>query len=210
MSDVNTFIDAIGKDVSSTVAPRLDALTAGISATVRDFALALIQDLSQRYHPELTGELHARIVQGGLEVTGQNVRLDLKRRDTGAAVASLDIPVSMKINVADLAVNLQKTTIKKARRRRPLGFAPAKTSSRVAAAMTRLASPFPDHINRADDEQAGDAGKDRCVHDAQSLCAVDLEIARQHAAALLRANRAGTRRVMAPRVAAHPFGDGFR
>ena len=31
MSDVNTFIDAIGKDVSSTVAPRLDALTAGIS-----------------------------------------------------------------------------------------------------------------------------------------------------------------------------------
>ena len=112
MSDVNTFIDAIGKDVSSTVAPRLDALTAGISATVRDFALALIQDLSQRYHPELTGELHASIVQGGLEVTGQNVRLDLKRRDTGAAVASLDIPVSMKINVADLAVNLQKTTIR--------------------------------------------------------------------------------------------------
>jgi hypothetical protein len=68
--------------------------------------------LSQRYHPEITGELHARLVQGGLEVTGQNVRLDLKRRDTGAAVASLDIPVSMKINVADLAVNLQKTTIR--------------------------------------------------------------------------------------------------
>jgi hypothetical protein len=112
MSDVNTFIDAIGKDVSSTVAPRIDGLTAGISASVRDFALALIQDLSQRYHPELTGELHASIVQGGLQVTGQNVRLDLKRRDNGAAVASLDIPVSMKINVADLAVNLQKTTIR--------------------------------------------------------------------------------------------------
>ena len=45
-------------------------------------------------------------------MTGQNVRLDLKRRDTGAAVASLDIPVSMKINVADLAVNLQNTTIR--------------------------------------------------------------------------------------------------
>jgi len=112
MSDVNTFIDAIGRDVSSVVAPRVDGLTAGISATVRDFALALVQDLSQRYHPELTGELHAHIVPGGLEVTGQNVRLDLKRRDTGAAVASLDIPVSMKINVADLAVNLQKTTIR--------------------------------------------------------------------------------------------------
>jgi hypothetical protein len=45
-------------------------------------------------------------------VTGQNVRLDLKRRDTGAPVASLDIPVSLKINVPDLAVSLQKTTIK--------------------------------------------------------------------------------------------------
>jgi hypothetical protein len=51
-------------------------------------------------------------VQGGLEVTGQNVRLDLKRRDNGAAVASLDIPVSLKINVPDLAVSLQKTTIR--------------------------------------------------------------------------------------------------
>lgn len=112
MSEVNAFIDAIGKDVGSVVAPRLDNLTAGISAAVRDFALALIQDLSQRYHPELAGELHARIVQGGLEVTGQNVRLDLKRRDTGAAVASLDIPVAIKINVADLAVNLQDTTIR--------------------------------------------------------------------------------------------------
>ena len=112
MSDVNTFIDAIGKDVSDTVVPRVDQIAAGISATVRDFALALVQDLAQRYHPELAGELHARIVQGGLEVTGQNVRLDLKRRDTGAAVASLDIPVALKINVADLAVNLQKTTIR--------------------------------------------------------------------------------------------------
>ena len=112
MSDVNTFIDAIGKDVSATVVPRVDHLAAGISATVRDFAIALIQELSQRYRPELAGELHTRIVQGGLEVTGQNVRLDLKRRDTGAPVASLDIPVSLKINVPDLAVNLQRTTIK--------------------------------------------------------------------------------------------------
>ena len=112
MSDVNTFIDAIGKDVSATVVPRVDHLAEGISATVRDFAVALIQELSQRYRPELVGELHARVVQGGLEVTGQNVRLDLKRRDTGAAVASLDVPVAMKINVPDLAVSLQTTTIR--------------------------------------------------------------------------------------------------
>ena len=82
------------------------------SATVRDFVTALIQELSQRYRPEIVGELHTRIVQDGLEVTGQGVRLDLKRRDTGAPVTSLDIPVSVKIKLDPLTLNLQKTTIK--------------------------------------------------------------------------------------------------
>src|SRR3977135_795702 len=112
MSDVNTFIDAIGKDVSATVVPQVEQLAEGINATLRDFVMALIQDLSQRYRPELVGELHTRIVQDGLEVTGQGVRLDLKRRDTGASMSSLDLPVSGKIKVDALAVNLQKTTIK--------------------------------------------------------------------------------------------------
>jgi hypothetical protein len=100
MSDVNTFIDAIGKDVSATAAPR-----------TQDFVAALIQDLFHRYRPELVGELHTRIVRDGVEVTGQGIRLDLKRRDTGAPVSSLDIPVSLKIKVDPLAVTLQNTTI---------------------------------------------------------------------------------------------------
>ena len=111
MSDINTFIDTIGKDVSETVVPRVDNLAAGISATVRDFSIALIQELAQRYHPEIAGELHTRIVQGGLEVTGQNVRLDLKRRDTGAAVSSLDIPVSLTVKVDPLGVTLKNATV---------------------------------------------------------------------------------------------------
>ena len=104
MSDVNTFIDTIGKDVSATVVPKIESLAAAIStktfteygprvstfanqlvkdiideqsATVRDFVTGLIQEIFQRYRPELAGELHTRIVQGGLEVTGQGVRLDL-------------------------------------------------------------------------------------------------------------------------------------
>jgi hypothetical protein len=32
MSDVNTFIDAIGKDVNATVAPRIEGLAKGIGA----------------------------------------------------------------------------------------------------------------------------------------------------------------------------------
>jgi hypothetical protein len=139
MSDVNAFIDAIGKDVSATVVPEIERLAEGISAkaladygprvsafanqlvkdiihdqsaTIRDFVAGLILELSQRYRPELVGELHARIAQGGLELTGQGIKLNLKRRDTGASVSSLDLPVSLKIKVDELAVSLQKTTIR--------------------------------------------------------------------------------------------------
>ena len=138
MSDVNTFIDTIGKDINATVSPQIERLAQQIttttfeqygprvaafaselakdviaeqSATVRDFATALIQEIFQRYRPELAGELHTRIVDGALQVTGKDVRLDLKRRDTGAAVSSLDIPVSLTINVDPLGVTLKNATI---------------------------------------------------------------------------------------------------
>ena len=51
------------------------------------------------------------IVAGALEVTGPDVRLDLKRRDTGAAVSSLDIPVSLTIKVDPLGVTLKNATV---------------------------------------------------------------------------------------------------
>ena len=138
MSDVSTFIDTIGKDVSGTVVPQIERLAQEIStrtftqygprvstfasqlakdiideqsATVRDFVTGLIQEVFQRYRPELAGELHTRIVQGGLEVTGRSVRLDVKRRDTGEAVSSLDIPVSLTIKVDALGVTLQNATV---------------------------------------------------------------------------------------------------
>ena len=138
MSDVNTFIDFIGKDVSTTVVPQIERFAQEVctktfteygprvsafagqlakdiidvqAATVRTFVTGMIQDVFQRYRPELAGELHTRIVQGGLQVTGQNVRLDLKRRDTGEAVSSLDIPVSLTIKVDALGVTLQNATV---------------------------------------------------------------------------------------------------
>lgn len=138
MSDVNTFIDTIGKDISATVSPKIETLAEQItaktftqygprvaafasqlakdvieeqSATVRDFVTALIQDLFQRYRPELAGELHTRVVQGGVEITGRDVRLDLKRRDTGAAISSLDIPVSLTIKIDPLGMTLKNATV---------------------------------------------------------------------------------------------------
>jgi NADPH-dependent curcumin reductase CurA len=139
MSDVNTFIDTIGKDISATVSPRIERLAEQItattfsqygprvsafasqlardvieeqSATIRDFVTSLIQDIFQRYRPELAGELHTRIVQGGLEVTGRDVRVDVKRRDTGEAVSSLDIPVSLTIKLDPVGVTLKNATVK--------------------------------------------------------------------------------------------------
>ena len=138
MSDVNTFIDAIGHDVNAAVAPKVQHLAEQISAktfaeygprvstfasglikdfideqsgTVRDFVTAVIQDLFQRYRPELAGEIHTNFVNGSVELTGHGIRLDLKRRDTGAAVASLDIPVSLQIKIDELTVQLQNTPI---------------------------------------------------------------------------------------------------
>ena len=139
MADVNAFIDAVGKDVNAAVVPQIESLTKGIGAqavadyvpkvsafanqlvkeivdeqsvVVRDFVTTLIQDLFQRYRPDVAGELRTKIVRDGIELVGEGIRLDLKRRDTGALVSSLDIPVSVKIKIDGLALTIQDTTIK--------------------------------------------------------------------------------------------------
>jgi hypothetical protein len=138
MSDVNAFIDAIGHDVNAAVVPRVQDLAEQIrektlseygprvstfasqlvkdiieeqSGTIRDLITAVIQDVFQRYRPELAGELRANFANGGVKLTGHGTRLDLNRRDTGAPVASLEIPVSLHIRVDDLTVMLQNTRI---------------------------------------------------------------------------------------------------
>jgi hypothetical protein len=138
MSDVNTFIDSLGKDVVATVAPKVEQLAEEISTktftqygprvsafanqlvkdiiddqsvVVRDFVTALIQEIFHRYRPELSGELQTRIVNGGLEVTGRGIKLDVMMRDSGAPVSSLDIPVSLTIKVDALGVTLQNATV---------------------------------------------------------------------------------------------------
>src|SRR5262245_10261237 len=60
-----------------------------------------------------------------------------------------------------------------------------------------------DHVDGADDEQAGDAREHRGVDHAEPARAVDAKIAGQHATLLGRADRAGARGVMAPGVGAN-------
>ena len=112
MSDVNTFIETIGKDVNTAVVPKVQLLAEQLNGTLSTFLTAIIEDLFQRYRPELKGELHARLVSGAIEVTGHGVTLNVTRRDTGASVSSLDIPVSLRIRVEDLTMKLQNTTLR--------------------------------------------------------------------------------------------------
>jgi hypothetical protein len=138
VSDVNTFIDAVGKDVNGEIVPRIQKLADGVAAkamsdyvpkvsafaaqlvkqiideqskVATDFTTALIADLFQRYRPEVAGDLRTKVVADGLEVTGEGVRLDLKHRDTGALVSSLDIPVSLKIKIDGLSLSITDTTV---------------------------------------------------------------------------------------------------
>src|SRR5688572_13390314 len=59
-----------------------------------------------------------------------------------------------------------------------------------------------DHVNRADDEQPRRAREDGGIDDAQAFRLMDPEVAREHAALVLRTDRARARRVVAPRVIA--------
>ena len=59
----------------------------------------------------MVGQLRTKIVRDGLAVVGEGVRLDLKRRDTGAVVSSLDIPISLTIKVEGVSLNVTETTI---------------------------------------------------------------------------------------------------
>jgi hypothetical protein len=44
-------------------------------------------------------------------VTGRDVRLDLKHRETGESISSLDLPISLTIKVDALGVTLQNATL---------------------------------------------------------------------------------------------------
>lgn len=139
MSDAHAFIDAVGSDVTSVAVPRIDAwadavrdrllteygprVSAFAGALVKEFiddqtanaqtlVSSLIAELCQRYSSEIVGEVHARITQGGVDLTGHGVKLDVKRRDGSGVVASLDIPIAIAIRIDDLAVTVRDSTIK--------------------------------------------------------------------------------------------------
>ena len=102
-------LDEYGPRVSAFAGQLVKEIIDEQSATVREFVGGIIRDVFARYRPELQGELHTRIVQGGLQVTGRGVRLDVKNRETGVPVSVLDIPVSLTIKVDRARVSRFRT-----------------------------------------------------------------------------------------------------
>ncbi len=60
-----------------------------------------------------------------------------------------------------------------------------------------------DHVDRAHNEESGNSGKHRCVHDAQTFRSVHAKIAVEHATLLQRSDRARAGRMVTPGVGAH-------
>ncbi|HEV8488058.1 MAG TPA: hypothetical protein VGV87_31345 [Blastocatellia bacterium] len=139
MPDVNQFIADLGEDITETFVPRVEPFIhergAAIAALagpevqqftdqlvkkilaqqadpVQAFLTGLIQDLASRYRPEITGNLTTRIVNTGIEIESKDTKLELKEQKTGKTIASLDIPVFVKIQLNDFAVTLNSATVK--------------------------------------------------------------------------------------------------
>ena len=133
MSDVNTFIDELGKDVTdryvpevadfvhtlgeqiaADAAPQVEAFVntlvkqifAKQSDPIRKFLTDQIKDLAARYHPEVSGTLTTRIVENGIEIESTDSKLDIKDRGNDAVITSLDLPILMKIDLKQFLVKV--------------------------------------------------------------------------------------------------------
>jgi hypothetical protein len=139
MADANSFIDQLGADLTATYVPAVEAfvqdvgkgiaITAGPklgqfveqlvaeifaqqSKPIRDFLTKLTQDVAARYHPSLKGTLTARIVDNGIEIESTDTHLEVSNRATGEPIASLDVPVFVRIQLNDFFVKLESATVK--------------------------------------------------------------------------------------------------
>jgi hypothetical protein len=138
MADINAFVDALGADLSNHFAPRIQTEIEGLgkqigdetspklrtffdqlikdvfaqhAVTIKDFASTLIKDVVARYEPGLTGNLHTTIVDQGLQLKSDDARVEIKERTTGKVIASLDLPIFVKIQLSDLQLNLESATV---------------------------------------------------------------------------------------------------
>jgi hypothetical protein len=116
---VQAFADQLVKDIAATATPKLrdfsNQLVKDIftqqSPAIRDFIISIVQSLVARYEPTLAGNMHTALVDKGIMLTSDDIRLEIKERGTGKAIASLDLPVNFRIDFQDLFVKLDSANI---------------------------------------------------------------------------------------------------
>ena len=81
------------------------------SPVLRDFVIKVVQDLAGRYEPVLTGNVHTKIVNQGIQLTSNDTRLEIKERGTNKPVASLDLPVDFRIDLKEITFELDEARL---------------------------------------------------------------------------------------------------
>src|SRR5215217_1802288 len=104
---VQAFVDQLVKDIAATTTPKVREFSNKLvkeifttqSGPLRDFIIKAIQDLISRYEPVVAGNIHTKVVNQGIQLTSDDTRIEIKERATGKAIASLDLPVDLRIDV---------------------------------------------------------------------------------------------------------------
>ena len=117
---VHDFVDGLVKEIADAAMPKVRAFSEQLiqdvfkqqSAPLRDFIIKLIQDLVGRYEPSLAGNVHTNLAERAILLTSNDTRVEIKERGTGKLIASLDLPVNLRIEFKDLFVKLDQAKLR--------------------------------------------------------------------------------------------------
>ena len=117
---VQGFVDQLVKEIAAAATPKVRDFSNQLvkevftkqSGPLRDFIIKMVQDLVARYEPVLAGNLNTKVVQGAVLLTSNDTRVEIKERGTGTLIASLDLPVNLRIEFRDLFVKLDQANIR--------------------------------------------------------------------------------------------------
>lgn len=116
---VQAFVDQLVKEIAAAATPKVrdfsNKLVKDIftqqSGPLRDFVIKTIQDLIGRYEPVVAGNVHTKVVNQGIQLTSNDTRIEIKERGTGKAIASLDLPVDLRIDFKEMTFELDEARV---------------------------------------------------------------------------------------------------
>jgi hypothetical protein len=116
---VQAFVDQLVKDIAATTTPKVREFSNKLvkeifttqSGPLRDFIIKMVQDLLARYEPVVAGNVHTKVVNQGIQLSSNDTRIEIKERGTGKAIASLDLPVDLRIDIKEMTFELDEARV---------------------------------------------------------------------------------------------------